>query len=101
MHPWRVDERTTVAAEGHIHMLRSLRDLEKHTVSATDRDPDDPIVDDETWEVRYLGIDTTNWWLDKKMLVAPHWANGRPASWDPAAWVDAASSPMQAAVRSA
>jgi hypothetical protein len=36
---------------------------------------DDFIVDDETWEVRYLVIDTKNWWFGKKVLVSPHWAN--------------------------
>ena len=32
---------------------------------------EDFIVDDETWEVRYLVIDTSNWWFGKKVLVAP------------------------------
>jgi hypothetical protein len=36
---------------------------------------DDFIIDDETWAVRYLVIDTRNWWLDKKVLVAPHWTS--------------------------
>ena len=36
---------------------------------------EDFIVDDETWEVRYLVIDTSSGWLGKKVLVAPHWAN--------------------------
>jgi len=36
----------------------------------------DFIIDDETWEVRYLVIDTSNWWLDKKVLVFP--ALGEP-----------------------
>ena len=35
----------------------------------------DFIIDDETWEVRYLVIDTSNWWPDKKVLVSPDWAN--------------------------
>jgi hypothetical protein len=36
---------------------------------------EDFIVDDETWEVRYLVIDTSNWWFGKKVLVAPQWAS--------------------------
>jgi hypothetical protein len=33
------------------------------------------IVDDGTWEVRYLVVDTGHWWAaDKKVLVAPSWA---------------------------
>jgi hypothetical protein len=40
----------------------------------------DFIIDDETWEIRYLVIDTSNWWLGKKVLIAPHWASS--VSWD-------------------
>ena len=34
----------------------------------------DCIVADETWEVRYLVVDASNWWLGKSVLIAPHWA---------------------------
>jgi hypothetical protein len=30
-------------------------------------------VDDETWTIRYMVIDTRNWWPGKKVLVAPPW----------------------------
>jgi hypothetical protein len=33
----------------------------------------DFIIDDETWAIRYLIVDTTNWWLGKKVLVSPQW----------------------------
>ena len=36
---------------------------------------DDFIVDDESWEVRYLVIDTRVLVAGKKVLVAPHWAS--------------------------
>ena len=31
------------------------------------------LVDDETWAIRYLIIDTSNWWIGHKVLVAPPW----------------------------
>ena len=34
------------------------------------------LVDDETWAVRYLVVDTSNWWLGQKVLVAPMWITG-------------------------
>jgi hypothetical protein len=34
----------------------------------------DFIVDDESWEIRYLVVDTSHWWWGKKVLVAPDWA---------------------------
>jgi len=35
----------------------------------------DFLVDDDTWDVRYIVVDTTNWWFGKKVLVSPHWAH--------------------------
>ncbi len=36
----------------------------------------DFVVDDQTWQVRYLVIDTGHWWLEgKKVLVSPSWAS--------------------------
>ena len=34
---------------------------------------EDFIIDDETWAIRYLIIDTRNWWPGKKVLVSPQW----------------------------
>ncbi len=33
----------------------------------------DFIVDDETWAIRYLEVDTRNLWPGKKVLVSPQW----------------------------
>ena len=34
------------------------------------------LVDDETWAIRYLVVDTSNWWIGQKVLVAPTWITG-------------------------
>jgi hypothetical protein len=34
------------------------------------------IVDDQTWAIRYIIIDTSNWWLGHKILIAPAWITG-------------------------
>jgi len=62
---------------GDVH-LRSAREVRGYHVQGKDEaigHIDDFIVDDETWEIRYLVIDTKNWWFGKKVLVAPHWAS--------------------------
>jgi len=38
------------------------------------------LIDDETWAVRYLIVDTSNWWVGHQMLVAPQWTEG--VSWE-------------------
>lgn len=58
--------------------LRSVREVRGYHIQGTDEaigHVDDFIVDDETWEIRYLVIDTSNWWFGKKVLVSPHWAS--------------------------
>lgn len=34
---------------------------------------EDLLVDDETWDLRYVEVDTRNWWPGKKVLIAPTW----------------------------
>lgn len=66
---------------GDVH-LRSAGELRGYHIQGSDEaigHVEDFIVDDTSWEIRYLVIDTSNWWFGKKVLVAPHWA--RRVSW--------------------
>lgn len=31
------------------------------------------LVQDETWAIRYIVVDTSNWWLGHRVLIAPQW----------------------------
>ena len=45
-------------------------------IAATDGDighVQDFLVDDATWAIHYLVVDTSNWWFGKKVLVSPEW----------------------------
>jgi len=56
--------------------LRSTQDVSGYHIHATDGEighVEDFIIDDEAWAIRYLVIDTRNWWPGKKVLVSPHW----------------------------
>lgn len=58
--------------------LRSTRDVSGYGIHATDGEIghiEDFIIDDETWAIRYLIIDTKNWWPGKKVLLSPKWIN--------------------------
>jgi len=64
----------TLVPDAH---LRSATELRGYHVQGTDGGIghiDDFVVDDETWQVRYLAIDTSNWWFGKKVLISPAWA---------------------------
>ncbi|MDD2336703.1 MAG: PRC-barrel domain-containing protein [Geobacteraceae bacterium] len=56
--------------------LRSTHAVRGYHIQATDGEIGhvyDFIIDDETWAIRYLIIDTQNWWPGKKVLVSPQW----------------------------
>ena len=65
------------------HHLRSASAVRGYRLEGTDESighVDDFIVDDETWEIRYLVIATGMAWFGKKVLVSPFWATR--VSWE-------------------
>ncbi len=34
------------------------------------------LVDELSWAIRYLIVDTSNWWIGKQVLIAPSWISG-------------------------
>ena len=58
--------------------LRGTGDTTGYGVAARDGELghiDDFLIDSDNWAVRYLVIDTRNWWPGKKVLIAPHWVS--------------------------
>lgn len=56
--------------------LRSSNFITGQKIQATDGEVghvEDFIIDDETWAIRYLIIETGNWWEGKKVLLSPTW----------------------------
>lgn len=67
------------------HHLRSVRAVTGHAIEATDGrigHVDDFLIEDRTWEIRYLVIDTRNGGPGKKVILAPEWI--RKVGWDEA-----------------
>lgn len=68
-----VDEEDT--SDSH---LRSTHEVAGYHIHGTDGEighVEDFILDDETWTIRYLIVDTRNWWPGKMVLVSPRWIN--------------------------
>ena len=58
------------------HHLRSSHEVTGYHIQAKDGElghVEDFIIDDETWAIRYLIVNTSNWWAGKKVLVSPQW----------------------------
>jgi sporulation protein YlmC with PRC-barrel domain len=67
--------RDTMESGGDPH-LRSARDVTGYYIEATDGDighVEDLLVDDREWAIRYMIVDTRNWWPGKKVLLSPDW----------------------------
>jgi uncharacterized protein YrrD len=63
--------------------LRSTHTVSTYDIQAVDGElghVGDFVIDDQTWAIRYLIIDTRNWWPGKKVLVSPKWIER--VSWD-------------------
>lgn len=69
---------TSTEEQGDPH-LRSTKEVIGYHIEAQDGEighVEDFIIDDESWAIRYMVVDTSNWWLGKKVLVAPQWIEG-------------------------
>jgi hypothetical protein len=56
--------------------LRSSNAVIGYHMTATDGDIghlEDLLVDDHSWAIRYLVVNTSNWWGGHRVLVAPEW----------------------------
>jgi hypothetical protein len=68
--------------------LRSTEDVRGYSLHATDGavgHVEDFLVEDLTWRLRYMAVDTRNWWPGTRVLVAPEWIE--PMSWEDSAVV--------------
>jgi hypothetical protein len=65
--------------------LRSCKAVEGYHIEAVDGDIghlQGMLVDEETWAIRYLIVNTSNWWLGHQVLISPQWI--RDVNWSEA-----------------
>jgi hypothetical protein len=71
----RADIERDSLEEGNPH-LRSCKALMKYRIEATDGGVGHVqglLVDEATWAIRYMVVETSNWWLGHQVLIAPKW----------------------------
>jgi uncharacterized protein YrrD len=70
-------ERRAHELEQHGHgnpHLRSCREVTGYHIAALDGEighVQDMLIDEDSWAIRYLVVNTSNWWLGHQVLVAP------------------------------
>ncbi len=70
---WSEDPRPAEDEDPH---LRSTEDVTGRDIQAQDGGighVEDFVIDYETWAIRYLIVDTKNWWPGKKVLISTRW----------------------------
>ena len=79
--------------------LRSCNEVVGYRLHARDGDVghvEGFLLDDKTWAIRYLVVNTSNLWLGHKVLIAPPWL--KDVSWDAqTVWVDLSRESVKAA----
>jgi hypothetical protein len=66
----------TEDAEDNDPHLRSCNTVKGYRLRAPDGEIghlDGYLVDDSTWSIRYLIVNTSNWWIGHQVLVSPEW----------------------------
>jgi hypothetical protein len=62
-------------APGDAH-LRSCNAVKGYHIHASDGDIGHVLgflADDSTWSIRYMIVDTSNWWIGHQVLISPEW----------------------------
>ena len=71
--------------EEELSSLRSVDEVQGYYIKGTDGDlghVEEFLIDDQTWSIRYMVIDTKNWLPARKVLIAPEWISS--VSWSDA-----------------
>jgi hypothetical protein len=69
------DKSVTVESDEDPH-LRSTHAVTDYDIKAADGaigDVEDFIINDQTWTIDFIEVDTGNWFPGKKVLISPYW----------------------------
>ncbi len=64
----REDER-----DSHLRSMREVKNYHIHAIDGEIGHVSDFLIDDKTWVIRYIVVDTGSWLPGKKILIAPLW----------------------------
>ncbi len=59
--------------DAHLRSTRAVAGYHIHAIDGEIGHIEDFIIDDDNWSIRYVIVNTGNWWPDKKVIVSPHW----------------------------
>lgn len=66
-------EHTGAPVDSHLRSAREVRSYHLQTTNASIGHVDDFLIDDESWAMRYIVVDTRDWRPDKHVVISPQW----------------------------
>jgi PRC-barrel domain len=62
-----------IAGDSHLRSCQAVNGYHLHAVDGDIGHVEAFIIEDDSWAIRYLVVNTSNWWIGHSMLVAPLW----------------------------
>jgi sporulation protein YlmC with PRC-barrel domain len=72
----RAERARQAQRDPHLRSCKAVIGYHIHAIDGEIGHVEDLLVDEETWAVRFLVVNTSNWWLGHKVLVATRWIDG-------------------------
>lgn len=70
---WKEPSKSEKKWDSHLRSTRAVSGYHIQTLDGEIGHVEDFLIDDETWAIRYLIINTRNWWPGKNVLISPQW----------------------------
>ncbi len=67
----RAEDAAREAEDSHLRSTREVIGYHIHALHGELGHVDDFLIDDESWAIRNVVVDTSNWWFGKKVLLRP------------------------------
>ena len=67
------DKQKEASGDPHLRGTREVTGYQIHASDGKIGEVEDFIIDDHSWMIRYLVVDTGNWFPGKKVILAPEW----------------------------
>ncbi len=69
----RTQAAALAADDPHLHSCKALVGLHVHANDGDVGHISGMLVDEDGWVMRYLVVDTSNWWMGNQVLIPPEW----------------------------
>jgi len=66
-------EHASAPDDPQLRSARAVRSYHLRTTNASIGHVEDFLIDDESWAMRYIVVDTREWWPENHVLISPQW----------------------------